>query len=283
MSTPEDEVLLHCKERTEPNPRKSRRSRVTKLILLAITHSAIAFFAMGVSLSTHCTAQNCDEQVTSRWMSTIDRRPRTMQFNGFGPFNAFTRKAGSSHDADVQQRWIDLGTYSRPMLLPLRYAADFQLEASMHVVARPETYPGTSEAGFPVTLEMFHQLHCVDYLRQGLFYNVAYYRNEVHSLPWLEANDTDAVETHLAHCVDALRQLILCHADIGVAPFKLGEQTPDFGRPRTCRNWVSVRKFGVENEWNGMDPIRVDNLHLSGSLDRRVLTFSDTESLWKGL
>lgn len=53
------------------------------------------------------------------------------------------------------------------------------------------------------------------------------------------------LEIHLYHCLETLRQSILCHADPGVVGYKFvrgREQRPypDFNTPHKCRDWRGI-------------------------------------------
>jgi hypothetical protein len=95
-----------------------------------------------------------------------------------------------------------------------------------------------------------HQLHCVDFIRQGLYYNHEYYRN-IHSIAWVE-NQSAALKQHLAHCVDLMRQLVICEADNRVTGY-LKSGPPDFATTKQCRNFEAVRDFAVEHQWAKAD------------------------------
>jgi hypothetical protein len=141
--------------------------------------------------------------------------------------------------------------------VPEEYARDFDIDRDRHMFVSPSTH-NVSYAGYPAHFQAMHQLHCLDYLRQGLFYNYEYYRS-IHSIAWLE--DTDQKATHLAHCVDSLRQLIMCEADSRLAPYNF-RGFPDFARTKSCRNFDSIRDFAVQHQWEHADNLSsVDDNH----------------------
>ncbi|KAH8803632.1 hypothetical protein F5884DRAFT_889025 [Xylogone sp. PMI_703] len=106
-----------------------------------------------------------------------------------------------------------------------------------------------------VTLEVFHQLHCLDYLRHA-----SYSRDGNHHPGESEWSKSK----HLDHCSDYLRQVLMCHGDmtpitldrtkwgmeqetrrerdeLPVPPFK-----PDFAIMHTCRNWDLIYEFALQ-------------------------------------
>ncbi|KAI0166436.1 hypothetical protein GGR57DRAFT_446735 [Xylariaceae sp. FL1272] len=99
--------------------------------------------------------------------------------------------------------------------------------------------------GYRVAIEVFHQLHCLNLLRQNVYQD--YYAPM--------GGDTAAPEMdlqgHLNHCIDALRQFVMCQGDIGVFsfnyPFNDGDPWPDYSTPHTCRNFESIRQWGIDH------------------------------------
>ena len=64
--------------------------------------------------------------------------------------------------------------------------------------------------GIPVYVEGFHQLHCLDLLRKGLYYNYEYY----HSRGEGAFGDPEYIQRyHVSHCLDFLRQRLMCDFD----------------------------------------------------------------------
>ncbi|KAK4624282.1 hypothetical protein CLAFUW4_05755 [Fulvia fulva] len=84
-------------------------------------------------------------------------------------------------------------------------------------------------------------------LRENLYYNYQYYRDQ--------ATDDMAPEwlmnSHTNHCVDALRERLLCTADIGLVPFfwpnASGNAMPDFGRDHKCHSHESVISWSQQH------------------------------------
>jgi len=57
--------------------------------------------------------------------------------------------------------------------------------------------------------------------------------------------------SHLDHCVDYLRNRLMCLSDMGLIPYfwyeKEGDLVGDMSRTFTCRNYESVRQFVKAN------------------------------------
>ncbi|KAJ5578187.1 uncharacterized protein N7459_007151 [Penicillium hispanicum] len=121
---------------------------------------------------------------------------------------------------------------------------NYNLNASMLVTRKGVPDPqGTELYGTSIT----HQLHCLGMLRSAL---VAYRKGD-------EPMDHDA--KHLTHCLNYIRQGILCAGDTTLEPASgkvviNGELTTTFtgeGAVHQCKDWSSVKDFLTEK--------RVDN------------------------
>lgn len=62
---------------------------------------------------------------------------------------------------------------------------------------------------------------------------------------------------HLDHCIDMIRQNILCSADVTPLPFiwvKERQENLQVGKVlRTCRDFDAIRQWGLENQVHGFD------------------------------
>ncbi|PPJ52376.1 hypothetical protein CBER1_10916 [Cercospora berteroae] len=113
---------------------------------------------------------------------------------------------------EVEKSWADLGIYEAPIVIPAAQVSDYGIEKTGHVWLDPKDNPAAPYAGMSVKVQVLHYLHCVNYLRQGLWYNVDYYRARGHPM-WDESQhiltgpqSVPLVELHTAHCIDLLRQ-----------------------------------------------------------------------------
>ncbi|CEJ81062.1 hypothetical protein VHEMI01212 [[Torrubiella] hemipterigena] len=93
--------------------------------------------------------------------------------------------------------------------------------------------------GYWVTgLDVFHQLHCLDSLRRATY--PEFYEHE---------GTPDHWHLHIDHCVDYLRQAIMCHGDTSPMTFKWHASAqrygPDFASTRFCR-----RRFDDIVDWS---------------------------------
>ncbi|KAM0743194.1 hypothetical protein ACQRIT_003371 [Beauveria bassiana] len=111
------------------------------------------------------------------------------------------------------------------------------------------TYPFTNDPGYYiVSLAVFHQLHCLNKIRQAL--HPEYYHKKY---PPTEFGDKGALgKVHIDHCLESLRQSITCASDVSPIIWKWHE---DKGRameeaavPHTCRKFDAVYAWANANK-----------------------------------
>ncbi|OAX33771.1 hypothetical protein K503DRAFT_794403 [Rhizopogon vinicolor AM-OR11-026] len=83
-------------------------------------------------------------------------------------------------------------------------------------------------------ISMFHQIHCLQMLRLALI---------------------DGPNDHNGHCLNYLRQVILCNSDITLDPLRddldgTAAATDGLGVTHVCRDWLRVYAYVTEN-YNG--------------------------------
>ncbi|KAL9630953.1 MAG: hypothetical protein Q9164_006155 [Protoblastenia rupestris] len=114
-------------------------------------------------------------------------------------------------------------------------------------------------SGWMTEIDVFHQIHCLNAMRKALITNYDYYWGHEYGL-----NPPLMFATHLNHCMGAILENIMCHADVEpvtynwrktqVAPF------PDFEVHKTCRNFDDILQWQEEhklknahNRWNAFE------------------------------
>ncbi|KAJ8060844.1 hypothetical protein OCU04_009928 [Sclerotinia nivalis] len=163
----------------------------------------------------------------------------TTAFNGslLKP-NEYRQDAGPEVDA----AWDNLGINYRGVVIPAAFAARSGIETDQ--VKINEKYGG----GYPANLEGLKQLRCLNLLRQGLWYNFDYYQKKGEGA---FKNDSPKLKLHVSHCLDLLRQQLMCTVDIGVmGQVWVHPETPeayvDFNTKHRCRDFDAVRDWAKE-------------------------------------
>jgi len=100
---------------------------------------------------------------------------------------------------------------------------------------------------YVVGVEMWHQLHCVNMMRQMLWAETS---------PSLSALDPDSWKVkHIDHCIDIIRQTLMCHGDIGIIPFTSDPNyRPLFNATRVCRKYEALRDWVDEHQAGNNTP-----------------------------
>ncbi|KAJ7696936.1 hypothetical protein B0H17DRAFT_928794, partial [Mycena rosella] len=97
------------------------------------------------------------------------------------------------------------------------------------------TWPLGDETSYIVALDVFHQLHCLDILRWQL--------NPGHNYPQFSMG-------HIRHCIGAIRQALMCTADITPIVWqwseKLGEAEQRDDVVHTCRDFSAIRDWAQD-------------------------------------
>jgi len=114
------------------------------------------------------------------------------------------------------------------------------------------THPKTGVEGYRVGLEVFHQLHCINLLRQVTYKE---YYEELGNGNFAEGQE--ALQMHTDHCLEILRMNIQCTADIGLYTFYMlpGDPLPwpELNSWHTCRNFDKVRDWALDNSVGNME------------------------------
>lgn len=100
-------------------------------------------------------------------------------------------------------------------------------------------------------LSVYHQMHCIDTLREGLASKTmggsGHGNTHGKRAPHDHAHDT----AHWAHCLNYLRQTVLCAADLTLEP-EIEEGSQNVGEglyvTHVCRDWSKVHAF-VDDNW----------------------------------
>ncbi|OJD11651.1 hypothetical protein AJ78_07621 [Emergomyces pasteurianus Ep9510] len=230
----------HC---ATPNaqPYSQSLSRFVFFIVLGIS-----MFCNFIFFSEHLKGRNLDEKCTtyttqysSPVLKDVDVSYNPVHFNGsFTKATIYRQRPGPL----VDEAWLALGTQYAPIIIPENEAEAYGIHPGQ--VKRKKEQGG----GFYANVEVFHHLHCLNTLRQASHFNFEYYSKQGKG-PFRDPDD--ALETHIGHCVDILRQQIMCTADVGVfgqwwvdgvGPFV------DFNTVHKCRNFDDIRKWAEKHQ-----------------------------------
>ncbi|KAL8346158.1 hypothetical protein RB601_004036 [Gaeumannomyces tritici] len=168
----------------------------------------------------------------------------TVAFNGSFMKETIYRRPPA---ADVDEAWEKLGVDYRPSVIPESEALASGL--GKHHVKRAKEYGG----GYFVQVEGLHHLHCLNLVRKSLYFNQKYYKAVGDSA---FGSDEQINRYHITHCLDTLRQVLMCNVDTGVLgqvwtlqpEATVVQAFPDFNTLHKCKDYEAVRKWGEEHQ-----------------------------------
>lgn len=240
MTGPDDcEHLLNKK--TETTYVTVRRTPYRWEFVILIPLASILLLALGILIGNKLPSNlnsRCWKH-SSKWsqiQDDVDGSFHLVHFNGsLLKENVFRLPAGPEVDA----AWDSLGINYRPIAVPKKQAARSGLKP--YQVQINSAYGG----GFPANVEGLHHLHCLNLVRQSLFFNIDYYRAQGTGA---FVNDEYIVRHHVSHCLDIIRQQLMCTPDTGL----LGQvwwdpNAPkafvDFNTEHKCRDYEAIRSW----------------------------------------
>ncbi|KAG1813508.1 uncharacterized protein BJ212DRAFT_1482419 [Suillus subaureus] len=99
-------------------------------------------------------------------------------------------------------------------------------------------YPDEYGGGYMATVEAIHQLHCVDMIRR------ASWGAQDNSTSHESHKSPESFRIHLDHCIEMIRQNIMCRSDVTMLTYDWVEGVedpfPNFNIPHRCRNFEKV-------------------------------------------
>lgn len=117
--------------------------------------------------------------------------------------------------------------------------------------------------GYFGQISAYHHLHCLSMLRKVLwhdFYNI--------SIP--------ALRGHADHCINDIRQSLMCHADLSVVTFywhpEMRKPMPNFHIDQTCVNWDALDKWASKRSFSVFDQKTLVHPQLGKLLDSSFLS-----------
>ncbi|SMQ48326.1 unnamed protein product [Zymoseptoria tritici ST99CH_3D7] len=156
---------------------------------------------------------------------------------------------------EVDAAWDDL-TEARYFLL-----TDEEAETAWGEDYR--RYWDGKRGGYLGGLDMFHLIHCLDYLRKALHPDV-YTLGKIHG------------PLHQLHCIDHLRQLVQCSADLTIIPTiyhpGIRKNYIDGDQVHTCRDFGTIHSW-VKDRYDG--PAAVKPRHPNGTVREAVVDLSE--------
>ncbi|TGO45806.1 hypothetical protein BCON_0364g00090 [Botryotinia convoluta] len=111
--------------------------------------------------------------------------------------------------------------------------------------------PLADGSGYYGQLNVYHHLHCLKFMREAFY--AEYY-------PDAQGPTT---KMHVDHCIDDIRQALMCHADTSITTFEWEEgirrPMPDFTGWHTCNNWEKLDDWATARAFSMFDQVSLIN------------------------
>ncbi|KAH8668671.1 hypothetical protein BX600DRAFT_510744 [Xylariales sp. PMI_506] len=119
----------------------------------------------------------------------------------------------------------------------------------------PPQYRKDYGDGAIVVMEFAHQMHCLDLVRKYTYYD--YYMEKQDEEAF--GNPPHVLRVHIDHCIDMLRQFVMCNADPGLVTYFWvdGRPTPypDFSMQKQCKNPYALLEWAREKRIPDYKPV----------------------------
>ncbi|KIJ65394.1 hypothetical protein HYDPIDRAFT_110449 [Hydnomerulius pinastri MD-312] len=113
--------------------------------------------------------------------------------------------------------------------------------------------PGNEE-NYIVTLDVFHQLHCLNMVRQAFhqdYYTEDFYKQKGVGHPLHTVIQGHEDWEHVGHCIDSVRASLMCSADVTPVVWAWDEQrqknAPRMDVVHNCRNYGKLQEWASRN------------------------------------
>ncbi|KAI5364330.1 Putative mycotoxin biosynthesis protein UstYa [Septoria linicola] len=129
-----------------------------------------------------------------------------------------------------------------------------RLDRKDDVLSQYMKAPEEEGGGYVASLEVFHQLHCLNFVRQYYWFLQGQYSNE--TIPHYFTRPLDGPEywrVHMDHCIETLRLTLMCHADVSPLLVKMNtsydppRQEAEFSARHRCRNFNKIMAWNKQN------------------------------------
>ncbi|KAH9215776.1 hypothetical protein DL95DRAFT_388397 [Leptodontidium sp. 2 PMI_412] len=224
--------------------KQSRGVPIWIAVISSIFFSA-SFLGLGTWIGSRWTNGYCLEHVQkySPILKEVDNNYHMVRFNGsFMKENVFRLPGGP--DSEVDAAWESLGIDYRSVAIPTSEAPKSGLKPDQ-VQISPK-YGG----GFPANVEGLHHLHCLNLVRKSLYYNIDYYREQGKGA---FVNEDNIVQFHVSHCLDIIRQQLMCTPDTGLLgqiwwDREYPQAFVDFNTEHKCKDFEGIRRWAEERQ-----------------------------------
>ncbi|XWX02328.1 hypothetical protein V2A60_010365 [Cordyceps javanica] len=226
----EEEEELSEKQLLQPPPPALKRTRRDRRQIQTWLHGAALVFYLALTIvlytwsvrlrATQKSACACEAgQISSPAQEAVEYERVTITHN----LEDSESKYRGEPSPEIDAAWDELLKYNN-----LR-VSDEELRA-----ANASSVPlSDGGGGHLATLDVYHTLHCVNRARKALY--PAHYPSP---------NRPELDRAHVEHCLDLLRQVLMCHGDVALHTYRWRGDVPvpwpAFRTTHQCRRWDRI-------------------------------------------
>ncbi|CAK7198510.1 hypothetical protein SEUCBS139899_001171 [Sporothrix eucalyptigena] len=143
---------------------------------------------------------------------------------------------------ELDKLWRDLYSAGIPSLI--------SPDAASQLENKTIPFPHDEDGRYMVSLDVFHQLHCLNMIRMAL--RPDHYKGHTALQDRTFSRHEDADEElfgtdHIDHCMDSIRQSLMCNADTSVLVWSWDAATraniPHVDVAHVCKNFDKIRSW----------------------------------------
>ncbi|KAG1813502.1 uncharacterized protein BJ212DRAFT_1365326, partial [Suillus subaureus] len=159
---------------------------------------------------------------------------------------------------EINAAWDRISLDARPVRMTLEQLLRTGEKPSPSMARYPDEHGG----GYMASVEVIHQLHCLDMIRRASW-------GEQDNSTSHEFKDSPEVfrRIHLDHCIEMLRQNLMCRGDVTMLTYDwvkgLDRPLPDFNTPHRCRNFEKILNWVDEHHHKSKVVRLEDNVDLT--------------------
>jgi len=172
----------------------------------------------------------------------VEYNKEVTTFNGTFEMDSIYRGKPSP---ELDAAWSRVGIDVPPTRLTLEELKKIGKTDSPSIVKFHEEDGG----GYMASVEVFHQLHCLNLLRKNLHHEY-YYKTDIS----FTSSKQETFKTHVDHCIEIIRQSLMCSADVGIVTYEwvrgFKVPYPNFNTKHQCRNFDKILAWAYENSFH---------------------------------
>ncbi|KXT07740.1 hypothetical protein AC579_4701 [Pseudocercospora musae] len=221
----------------------ARHGAGTVHVLVAIQSATIVFLLLYILLTSRIIDGDaiCGAQL-SPYSPFLEAN--TLQYTTFTEENHLMQPSPyrGQPTPEIETAWRELWRVPRIQFPESKLSALNKTNSDLYAHAAPQY--GGGVLGF---INVFHELHCLDLIRQYT-YRDSYDYSHVTAF----RAPPEIVRGHIDHCVETLRKQLMCTSDLTPLVFlkdasRPTGMKPDFNIQRKCRDYQQIQQWALQN------------------------------------